>query len=224
MQTSAASVAFAALLLAGPALAQTEGTGGGCVPATERAGRKLGCFILAAEPLGSLGSAPVFWHLTTLANRAQADHAKGARSTVLDALGQVWMFTIADSAWRPSSGRHVAAIGPLPAQPEVSHTAQYMEATFQPGMKSVVHRHAGPEAWYTLAGETCLETPQGHMVGRAGGAHVIVPGGPPKELTATGTVVRESLVLILHETGKPATSPAPDWTPKGLCARSSDTH
>ena len=87
----------------------------------------------------------------------------------------------------------------------------------RPGMKSLVHRHSGPEAWYTLTGETCLETPAGTRVGRAGGLNVIVPSGPPMELTATGTEVRRALVLVLHDSTRPATSPAADWSPKGLC-------
>lgn len=37
------------------------------------------------------------------------------------------------------------------------------------------------------------------------------------ELTATGTQVRRALVLILHDSTKPASTPAADWTPKGLC-------
>ena len=79
------------------------------------------------------------------------------------------------------------------------------------------HRHSGPEAWYTLSGETCLETPEGKMIGRAGGSHVIVPGGPPMHLTATGTETRRALVLILHDSAQPPTTMAPDWTPKSLC-------
>ena len=81
------------------------------------------------------------------------------------------------------------------------------------------HRHSGPEAWYTLEGETCLETPEGAQIGRAGGPPVIVPGGLPMHLTATGTTLRRSLVLILYETGKPVTIAAHDWKPKGLCRR-----
>ena len=93
-----------------------------------------------------------------------------------------------------------------------------MEAIFTPGMTSSAHFHSGPEAWYTLSGETCLETPQGKQVGRAGGEYVIVPGGPPMHLTATGTETRRALVLILHETSKPpSTLIVHDWTPKGLC-------
>ena len=86
-------------------------------------------------------------------------------------------------------------------------------------MKSTVRRHGEPEAWYRLTGETCPETPDGVMVGRAGGQHVIVPHGPPMELTATGTETRRALVLVLHDSAQPATTQAPDWTPKGLCTR-----
>ena len=72
-------------------------------------------------------------------------------------------------------------------------------------------------AWYTVTGETCLETPEGIQVGRAGGQFVIVPGGPPMHLTATGKEQRQALVLILHDSTKPATTLVSDWTPKGLC-------
>ena len=67
------------------------------------------------------------------------------------------------------------------------------------------------------SGETCLETPERKMAGRAGGAHVIVPGGPPMHLTAAGKETRRALVLVLHDSSKPPTTPAHDWTPKGLC-------
>jgi quercetin dioxygenase-like cupin family protein len=129
------------------------------------------------------------------------------------------LFTIAEAGWRPASGERVAQIGPLPINSDVAYTAMYMEAVFRPGMKSTVHRHSGPEVWYTLTGETCLETPDGTMVGRAGGQYVIVPGGPPMELTAIGTEVRRAEVLILHDSSKPHSSAASDWKPKGLCQK-----
>ena len=87
----------------------------------------------------------------------------------------------------------------------------------RPGMKSEIHRHSGPEAWYTLSGETCLETPKGTQVGRADGPPVIVPAGEPMELTATGTVIRRSLVLILHEAAQKPTTMETVWKPRGLC-------
>jgi quercetin dioxygenase-like cupin family protein len=196
-----------------------EGTAGRCVPVSERAGRELGCFIIASEPQGRLGQVPIFWHIDSFASRADAVAAKEPRGTVVESLGKVWLFTIAQAGWRPSGGERVAEIGPLPINPDAAYTAEYMEAVFEPGMKSTVHRHSGPEAWYTLTGETCLETPDGTMVGRAGGQHVIVPGGPPMELTATGTERRRAEVLILHDSSQPSSSLAPDWKPKGLCQK-----
>jgi len=129
----------------------------------------------------------------------------------------VWLFTIEVAGWRPSGGARVAEIGPLPVSAGAKYSVRYMEVIFAPGMTAPAHRHSGPEAWYTLAGETCLETPEGKMVGRAGGAPVIVPGGPPMHLTATGTETRRALVLILHDSTQAPTTPARDWTPKGLC-------
>jgi quercetin dioxygenase-like cupin family protein len=209
--------ALVTLMAPALAVAQTEGTGGACVPVRERAGRSFGCFIVATQAIGRLDSARAFWHLSTFPTRSAAEAAGGARGTVVESLGKVWLFTIAAAGWRPIGGTQVAAIGPLPVSAGVAYTAQYMEAVFRPGMKSLVHRHSGPEAWYTLSGETCLETPAGTLVGRAGAGPVIVPQGPAMELTATGTDVRRAVVLILHDSTQPATSPASDWSPKGLC-------
>ena len=93
-----------------------------------------------------------------------------------------------------------------------------MEGIFNPGMTAPEHTHPGPEAWYTLAGETCLETSDGRVtVGRAGGRPVIVPMGVSMHLTATGTEQRQSLVLILYQTSQPATAMDHNWVHKRLC-------
>jgi quercetin dioxygenase-like cupin family protein len=168
-------------------------------------------------PLGRLPRQPVFWYLDTYSTSADAQAAKGPRGTVVEALGKAWLLTIDVAGWRPSGGVRVAEIGPLPVNADADYSAQYMEAIFTPGMTAPAHRHSGPEAWYTLTGETCLETPEGKMVGRAGGSFVIVPEGPPMHLTATGTETRRALVLILHDSTKPPTTQAHDWVPKGLC-------
>lgn len=147
------------------------------------------------------------------------DAARQARGTVLDAYGKTWLVTVSGRDWRPAQGTPVATIGPLPVTPGIAYSALYMEASMGPGTKTPVHRHSGPEAWYTMSGETCLETPTGTQVGRMGGPPVIVPGGTPMQLTATGSAVRTSLVLILHETSKPPTTPDHAWVPRGRCRR-----
>ena len=187
-----------------------------CRPRESRAG-EIGCWIIVDDPVGTLPSEAVFWHLDTYPSRALAEAANAGGGTVVGSLGKFWLFTIAGHNWRPTSGDHVADVGPLPVRPGVAYSAMYMEAIFTPGMTSSRHTHSGPEAWYTLAGETCLETPDGIMIGRAGGPPVIVPAGPPMHLTATGTVERRAIVLILHDGSQPATTVTHTWTPKGLC-------
>jgi len=213
MNKSFASLAlFAALALCAPpdAFAQI------CRPIGERTGEP-GCWIVSHTVLAELPPAPVFWHLDTYLTRAEAEAAKGPRGTVVQSLAKVWLLSIEVAGWRPRGGERVAEIGPLPVRANAGYAAQYMEAIFTPGMTAPAHRHSGPEAWYTLTGETCLETPEGKQVGRAGGSHVIVPGGPPMHLTATGSETRRALVLILHDSTLPPTTPEHDWKPKGLC-------
>lgn len=79
-----------------------------------------------------------------------------------------------------------------------------------------LHHHPGPEAWYTMAGETCVETPAGKMVGRAGSANII-PADTPVTILAPGT--ERSIWLVLHESAHPWTAPVSHWTPKGLCKK-----
>jgi hypothetical protein len=198
--------------------AQTDGT---CIPVSERAGRNFGCFITARQELGPLPSQPLFyWHLDTYATRAAADRARAARSTVVESLGRIWLFTIAPGDWMPSvRGTRMARIGPLPLVAADSLAAVYMEGVFKPGMNTMVHRHAGVEAWFTLDGSMCLETPAGIVTRAAGDSGVLVPAGVPMMLTGTGTGPRRSVVLILQDATQPRSTPAPDWIPRGLCAR-----
>lgn len=191
--------------------------GGACKPLSERKS-EVGCWILAHDALGALPQPQMFWYLDVFPTRAVAEAAKSARGTVLQSLGRIWLLTIEEASWRSSAGERIARIGPLPIKAGEKYSAQYMEAIFTPGMTAPAHVHSGPEAWYTVAGETCLETPAGKQIGRAGGQHVIVPGGPPMHLTATGTEQRRAVVLILHETAKPASTLVKDWQPKGLCS------
>ena len=206
---------LAAVAWCSPAWAQAV-AGTSCRPATERTG-DVGCWIVGHDAIGTLAESEVFWHLDAYPSRAAAEAAKGPRGSVVESLGKIWLLSIEPRGWRAAGGERIAEIGPLPVSAGEAYSAQYMEAIFTPGMTAPVHTHGGPEAWYTMAGETCLETPDGAQTGRAGGQYVIVPGGPPMHLTATGSVQRRALVLILHETSKPATTLVKDWTPKGLC-------
>jgi quercetin dioxygenase-like cupin family protein len=186
-----------------------------CKPLSERTG-EAGCWIILSSPLGLLPQEPVFWSLDLYPNHTAAVAAQGPRSTVVEALGKTWLFTIGPKFDPPPNGKRVTQIGPLPIKNGESYTAQYMEAILSPGSVARTHRHSGPEAFYTESGESCLETPEGKTIGK-NGVDVIVPEGQPMSLTASGTETRRSIVLVLHSSDRPPTIVADDWKPKGLC-------
>jgi quercetin dioxygenase-like cupin family protein len=86
-------------------------------------------------------------------------------------------------------------------------------------MRSIAHRHPGPEAFYNVDGEFCLETPgKKTVVGPDQSA--FVDGETPMQLTATGTRIRRSLVLVLRPSGRFLGTPTFSWRPSGLCGAS----
>jgi len=193
-------------------------TGGTCEPVAQRGDRVLGCYITARQSLGRLpADAVLYWHIDSFPTLAAAEAARSGRATAVSSLGTAWLFTLADSAWHAKAGHRVAVIGPVPVVAADSLAAVYMEGVFEPGMKTVVHRHAGAEARYTLEGAQCLETPQGKIEQRAGDPGMMVPAGVPMMLVGIGNTVRRSLVLILQDASQPRSTPAMDWAPAGLC-------
>jgi hypothetical protein len=227
------------LLVASLALAQERGPDGRAhnpgLPGwceTPVADRKAepGCYTTAIADLGVLPRVPLYWYLDTFADRAAAEAARGARGTVVSGHGRQWLFTIADQAWRPTGGEHVATIGPLVVETEVAYTARYLEGVIAAGFQERQdsgHRHPGPEAWFIISGGQCLETPNGVMTGRAGQA-MLAPEGWPMAISGLGTELRRTVFLVLHRSSDPYVMPVnarPDsphahWKPQGLCATS----
>ncbi|MGF6781806.1 quercetin dioxygenase-like cupin family protein [Paraburkholderia sp. GAS334] len=193
---------------------------GGCETPVSQRTNEVGCYLTATEDLGEVPQGPLFWHLYNYPTRAAADAAKGSRATVVESFGRVWLYTIADAAWRPSGGERIAVIGPLATIAGKRYTARYMEVVFTPGMVGGphAHRHPGAEAWYVLTGAQCLETPEGITVLHAGESGTVAEG-PPMYIQSVGTEIRRSVLLVLHDSSQPWISAASDWTPKGLCPK-----
>jgi quercetin dioxygenase-like cupin family protein len=209
--------AIATLLLVSAGEAFAQPSGAPCKPATEQFGDQLGCWIISNVDLGELTQEPLFWHLDVFPNRADAETAKGPGGTVIEAFEKIWLSTIAGANWRATGGSQIAMIGPLPGlSPNEGYTAQYMETVTVPGHSTSVHRHDGPELWYTLTGQVCLETPDGAAIGHAGES-TIAPPRVAMRGTTVGSETRRSLVVVLYKSSGPSFTRAPDWTPKGLC-------
>jgi hypothetical protein len=94
--------------------AQREGTGGMCIPAEDRAGRRYGCFVIATVRLGKLPSPELYWYIDRYLSRAAAENERGPRSTGVESYGSIWMFSIADKDFLAAYGEHLAKVGPLP--------------------------------------------------------------------------------------------------------------
>ena len=86
-----------------------------------------------------------------------------------------------------------------------------------PGTSTGSHVHPGPEAWYVLEGEQCLDTPNGPIRVRAGQGSVVA-ADIPMRLFNSGSGTRRALFIVIHD---PAVAEATmsTWTPSGACLR-----
>ncbi len=177
-----------------------------------------GCYLAAESSLGVLPAGPLFWHLYNYPTREAAVQER--RGTVVESFDKVWLYTIAEEGWRPSAGERIAVIGPLAVAEGKPYTARYMEAVFPPGMQvtRAGHRHSGPEAWYVLTGAQCLETPDRLIIARAGEG-AMVPAGPAMAISGVGPETRRAVLLVLHPSAEPWSTPAPDWKAEGRCPK-----
>ena len=210
-------IAWLVSVLVGASAAYAQVPGGCETPVSQRTG-EVGCYLIATEVLGALPHGQVYWHLYTYPTRAAAEAVKGPNGTVVESFGKVWLYTIAEEKWHPSSGERLAVLGPFPITAGKQYIARYMEAVFTPGMQTRAHTHSGPEAWYLVSGVQCLETPDGVTVARAGEG-AVVPEGPPMALSSVGTEIRKSVLLVLHDASRPWVAFGHDWQPKGLCPK-----
>jgi hypothetical protein len=87
---------------------------GGCAEPPKRPS-EVGCYLIANQPIDRLPAEPVFWHIYSYRTRAAAEVEKSiSMSTVAESFDEVWLLTIANAQWQPSTGERVAVIGPLP--------------------------------------------------------------------------------------------------------------
>lgn len=178
---------------------------------------EFGCFIDATAKGLQFTQPTVYWHLRTFPSRAAAEAVKSATGIVVEEDRRVWLSEIGPRDSSSSGGEAVAVIGPLELPPARTYDAVVSYAVMRPGDRSLVHTHPGPEGWYLLAGEQCLETQSGTKKARTGETMTVSPN-VPMELSIVGTTVRRSLVLIIHDSAQAAIIPS-GWKPSGACGR-----
>jgi quercetin dioxygenase-like cupin family protein len=178
---------------------------------------QFGCFNVGTVTGLQFSQTSVYWHLRTFPTRKAAEEAKSATGIVVEEDGRVWLSEFGDRNSAPQGGQSVAVVGPLQLPAAKSYAAVLSYAVMRPGDSSRVHTHPGPEGWYVLAGEQCLETPAGANRARAGGTSS-VPSNTPMELNVTGKTLRRAFALVIHDSAQDR-GIASDWKPSGACGQ-----
>src|SRR6476619_4755902 len=176
---------------------------------------EFGCFNIGMVTGLHFSQASVYWHLRTFPTRKAAEAAKSATGIVVEEDGRVWLSEFGPRNTAPRGGDAIAIVGPLQLPAARNYAAVLSYAVMRPGDNSRVHTHPGPEGWYVLAGEQCLETPAGATRSRAGGT-MTVGENTPMELTVTGTTIRRAFALVIHDSSQERGVPS-DWKPSGAC-------
>ena len=178
---------------------------------------EFGCFNVGTAKGIHFSNDSVYWHLRAFPSRQAADAARSATGIVVEEGGRVWLSEFGSRNSPPRAGEAVAVVGPLQLPEATTYDVVLSYAVMRPGDNSRVHTHPGPEGWYVLAGEQCLETPAG--VSRVGGGETMtVEPNVPMELTVTGTKLRRAFALVIHDSAQQRGIPS-DWKPSGACGR-----
>ena len=172
-----------------------------------------GCYLTNVLKLA--GTPPeLYWHIAQFdtTSAAQAEAQRHDRAAVTHIHGRTWLYVLGGPKETIAGGTSRAVIGPL-AVPRAPATAYFSEAIFPPGMRTRVHSHPGPEAFYVVEGEQCMESPTDKRNIAAGGTYVVA-SGPHVQAAPKG---RRNLVLILSPDGAAPVIPGGDWTPSSFC-------
>ena len=187
-----------------------------CIPDSPERRGEPGCTMVTDKVLPAPLLTPVLWHIDEFRSLAEAQRAETATSVAFTAFNSAWLYSIGLDTANHYGGRHHAVVGPIPIRPNGTYSMMVMVAYFLPGHFSVVHTHPGPEAWWVLEGEQCLQTTRSTIRARARQS-AIVAEGDTMRMVGTGTGPRRALVLILHDADKPGGYTLQDAPPLKPC-------
>lgn len=176
------------------------------------------CAILLQKKFSSPPPGPLVWRFENFPTTGAAQDAATQASVVVEAAGKVWLLTLAVKGDRSKGGTLVTETELLPPiPPGPSYEIVVAEADLGPEANVMTHKHSGPETWYLLSGEQCLELP-GRAVRARAGETMSAPAETPMKLNIVGPGKRDALFLIVHDSSKPFNTFL-NWSPKGLCQK-----
>ncbi len=183
---------------------------------------EFGCFNIGTVTGLHFAQTSVYWHLREFPDRKSAEAAKSDTGLVVEEDGRTWLSEFGPRNLPLRGGKAIAVIGPMELPAAKNYVAVLSYAVMRPGDSSRVHTHPGPEGWYVLAGEQCLETPIGAERARAGATMMVRPN-IPMELNVTGTALRRAFALVIHDAAQDRGKPS-QWKPSGACSRKATVH
>ena len=181
----------------------------------ERRGEE-GCTILASRPLVGSVAEPVYWHIDRFDSLEAAMKSAGPDGVAAEAHGSFWLMTVEAHIEEHHGGHHVTSIGPLPVPAADRYSMRVLSSLLRPGSVTPIHAHPGPEVFYIVSGEQCLETLKvGQRLG-AGQFHIL-PAGAIHRGRVVGPGVRRSVALVLHDAARPGSGEVADPPPMVPC-------
>ena len=160
------------------------------VDSPERRGEE-GCTILASRPLVGPLAERAYWHIDSFDSLETARKAAGPNGVAAVAHGSAWLMTVEAQTEDHHGGTHVAWIGPLVVPDANQYSMRVMSSLLRPGTTTPVHMHPGPEVFYVVAGEQCLETPElSHHLGS--GQSLVLSAGTIMRGRITGSIARQA--------------------------------
>jgi hypothetical protein len=178
------------------------------LPSSAIAQQALAVKALAEKKVTELPAGSLFWRLENFPTLAQAQAAAGPTGLAAESRGKAWLFTLGAAGGSSAGGAKVAEVGPLPRVAAAQYLLRINEASGPPGSITTVHTHPGSEAFYVLAGEQSIRTPQGMIRVRVGQPETGPGGDTPLQVSSSGSTELHALVMFMVDATKPFSSPA----------------
>jgi hypothetical protein len=177
-------------------------------PSTATAQQALVIKPLAEKKVAELPAGQLFWRIENFTSLAQAQAAAGPWALAVESVDKVWLFTLGPAGGSSAGGTKVAELGPIPRVVAAQYLLRINDASGAPGSTTAVHAHPGSEAFFVLAGEQSIRSPQGVMRVNVGQAEAGQGAEVPMQVSSSGSADLHALVMFVVDAGKPFSSPA----------------
>ena len=163
---------------------------------------------LSEKKAANLPVGPLFWRIENFSALDQAQFAAGPFSLVAESASKIWLFTLGPSGGSSTGGTKVTELGPIRRVTAPEYLLRINEASGPGGSVTPVHTHPVSEAFFVLAGEQSIRSPDGALRVNAGQAEAGQGSDSPMQVSSTGGTDLKALVMFVVDATQPFSSPA----------------